>query len=134
MSGYSLISSVLSPDQIKKIKEYGIEDKHITRDIVIDFIFFMKQDKNHDVLLKRIDIKRDKCLRDLLYIRNQAEHDSQIQDLKNALTGANVPAGRTICGRCRSNKVIYTLKQTRGADEEQTVLFKCSNCLLQWKR
>jgi len=38
------------------------------------------------------------------------------------------------CGKCKSKKVTYYLKQVRSADEPMTCFFTCHNCGKNWKQ
>lgn len=51
-----------------------------------------------------------------------------LPDYKNMLTDTLLK-----CGKCKKNTVIYETKQTRSADESETVFATCLNCENRWK-
>ena len=54
-------------------------------------------------------------------------------DLKILKTKPEVGEGIFECKRCRSKNVQHTSKQTRSADEPETIFLSCTNCGITWR-
>lgn len=57
----------------------------------------------------------------------------QLRRMAAATNAADAAPGSYVCGKCRSNKTVYTAMQTRSADEPMTIFVSCLSCGKNWK-
>ena len=133
MEGYDAISRVVSKENVNLLKKYGIKDDHITKEVIVDLVFLLKDSPNVKNLLKEIDTSLNDPIRELLYINRREEYDYQISTDQENLLREDVEEGFMVCPRCKENKIITDQKQMRAGDEEQTVIHTCVNCGHRWK-
>lgn len=47
---------------------------------------------------------------------------------------ATMPKQKVTCPKCGYGEAYYTIRQTRAADEPETIFYRCCKCNYQWRQ
>ncbi len=48
-------------------------------------------------------------------------------------TPATLPKTRILCPKCGHTEAFYVIRQTRAADEPETMIYRCCSCNYSWR-
>ena len=48
-------------------------------------------------------------------------------------TPATLPKTRILCPKCSHTEAFYVIRQTRAADEPETMIYRCCKCNYSWR-
>ena len=62
-----------------------------------------------------------------------ASKDKETVVMSSDDTPATLPKTRILCPKCGHTEAFYVIRQTRAADEPETMIYRCCSCNYSWR-